>query len=160
MGAGSGPGGALTAAGSNGDGIGAGGAADAPTPGVSVRPTRAPSPFAESVAQQLSREHGLGTEVYWGNDGFCVDVALHHPQRPGELTLGVLCDVARFTPAEDPTEWDLFRTGVLESQGWRLHRVWSPHFFRDPAGTLRTVLREAEEVAAEDEADEGFELRM
>jgi hypothetical protein len=150
----------LTATGSNGDGIGASGKPQASASTVGVHPTRAPSPFAESVAQRLSTEHGLGTEVYWGNDGFCVDVALHHPQRPGELTLGVLCDVARFTPAEDPTEWDLFRTGMLESQGWRLHRVWSPHFFRDPAGTLRSVLREADEAAAADEAEEDFSLRM
>jgi hypothetical protein len=23
---------------------------------------------------------------------------------------------------------------MLESQGWALHRLWSPHFFRDPEG--------------------------
>jgi very-short-patch-repair endonuclease len=33
----------------------------------------------------------------------------------------------------------VFRTGVLEKQGWRLHRVWTPHFFRDPKGTMKAI---------------------
>jgi very-short-patch-repair endonuclease len=33
-------------------------------------------------------------------------------------------------------EWDIFRSAVLADQGWQLHRLWSPHVFRDPAGTI------------------------
>ena len=40
---------------------------------------------------------------------------------------------------DDPVEWDVFRTAVHESQGWTLHRVWTPHFFRDPAGSMREI---------------------
>jgi very-short-patch-repair endonuclease len=51
----------------------------------------------------------------------------------------VLCDAARYPAAEDPMEWDIFRSGVLEAQGWQLHRLWSPHVFRDPAGALAAL---------------------
>jgi len=112
-------------------------------PEVHVRPSQAPSPFAQALAQRLSREHQVGSEVHWGNDGFCVDVALHHPRDADDVTIGVLCDGARFTQAEDPVEWDLFRTSVLESQGWVLHRLWTPHFFRDPRGCTQNILGEA-----------------
>ncbi|MDB5292465.1 MAG: REase, partial [Phycisphaerales bacterium] len=32
---------------------------------------------------------------------------------------------------------------ILESQGWKLHRVWTPHFYRDPSGVTRAVADEA-----------------
>ena len=41
--------------------------------------------------------------------------------------------------SEDPMEWDAFRTGVLEKQGWNLQRVWTPHFFRDPKGAIKSI---------------------
>jgi hypothetical protein len=126
----------------HGDRAGAGDATDAvasatPQAAVVVRPTRHPSPFAEALAQKLAQAHGVGADVHWGNEGFCVDVAVH-PADGGE-TVGVLCDASRFVESEDPTEWDVFRTGVLEKQGWRLHRVWTPHFFRDPKGTVKAI---------------------
>ena len=83
----------------------------------------------------------MGSTVHWGNDGFCVDVAVAHPLRAEDVTIGVLCDSARFRNAEDPVEWDLFRTLVHESQGWQLQRIWTPQFFRQP-GEATTELAE------------------
>jgi hypothetical protein len=76
--------------------------------------------------------------VYWGNDGFCVDVALHAPG-DREPSAGVLCDSSRFTGAQDPVEWDVFRTGMLEAMGWKLERVWSPQVYRDLESTVATL---------------------
>jgi hypothetical protein len=114
-----------------------------------VRATKTPSRFAEALAGRLAAEHRVGSDVHWGNDGFCVDVALHHPARADDVTLGVLCDTTRFTQAADPVEWDIFRTGILEAQGWKLHRVWTPHFYRDAEGGVRAVIEGAAEVVAE-----------
>jgi hypothetical protein len=113
---------------------------------VTVRPTKHPSPFAAALGEKLHAAQGLGAEVHWGNEGFCVDLALRAPQS-GDVTVGVLCDVSRFAESEDPMEWDVFRTGVLEKQGWRLQRVWSPHFFRDPKGTVKAIAAAAPPVA-------------
>jgi hypothetical protein len=103
-----------------------------------VLPAKQPSGFALALARKLADGFGLGGDVHWGNEGFCVDVALR-PGGKGEVTAGVLCDAARFAQSEDPVEWDAFRTAVLEKQGWRLVRVWTPHFFRDPTGTVKAV---------------------
>lgn len=115
---------------------------------VEVRATRWPSQFAESLAASFAAGSGVASEVYWGNDGFCVDVALRHPARPDDVTVGILCDGSRYALADDPVEWDIFRTGILESQGWTLRRVWSPVFFRDVRGTTDTILSQASALAA------------
>jgi hypothetical protein len=93
--------------------------------GVRVWPTRNPSRLVEALANRMSKED-LGCEVYWGNEGFCIDLVRH-----GEPSAGLLCDAPRFA-AVDGVEWDVFRTAILEANGWKLHRLWSPHFFRDP----------------------------
>jgi very-short-patch-repair endonuclease len=119
-----------------------------PEPVVRERETEAGSVFARALAQQLARAHGVSSDVQWGNDGFCVDVALHHPRRAGDVTVGVLCDGTRYPKATDPVEWDLFRTAMLEGQGWKLVRLWTPHFFRDPEGAREKVLQAASEQIA------------
>jgi hypothetical protein len=113
-------------------------------PPVNVQPTQRPSAFVESLARHLATSQGVGSEVYWGNDGFCIDLALRHPRDPLALEAGIVCDAARFTPGDDPIDWDVFRTGILQSQGWRLKRLWTPHFFRDPRGTLATIASQKE----------------
>jgi hypothetical protein len=44
------------------------------------------------------------------------------------VTAGALCDMNRFDRAADPVEWEVFRTAIMEGQGWRFSRVWTPHF--------------------------------
>ncbi len=110
---------------------------------VIVEPSSAPSPLAHSLADALSQQQ-VGSIVHWGNDGFCIDLALRHPKRPDDVTVGVLCDATRFPLADDLVEWDLFRTDILAGQGWTLHRVWSPTLFRDPRSTLEDLARRAE----------------
>jgi hypothetical protein len=117
---------------------------------VNVHPTRTPSVFSHALANDLARRRKTGSDVHWGNDGFCIDLALHHPTRPEDVTIGVLCDGSRFALAEDLVEWDVFRTGVLEGQGWTLHRIWTPHFFRDPQGTAKAIGREVQDFLSTD----------
>jgi hypothetical protein len=131
------------------DGIdGTGELPPAPPPAVAVLETKSPSLFAEQLARSLASQPGIGSDVHWGNDGFCVDIALHHPDRHGDVTLGILCDGCRYTAAADPLEWDIFRTGILAGQGWQLLRIWTPHFFRDPQGNLQEISKAAQAFAA------------
>ena len=41
----------------------------------------------------------------------------------------------------------MFRTGVHERQGWQLHRVWSPQFFRDVAGGTADIAHQADALS-------------
>ncbi len=112
-----------------------------------VKPT---SRFAEALGHTLAASQNLGSEVHWGNDGFGIDVAIRHPKRAEDVAVGLLCDWSRFEQAEDPVEWDAFRTTVHESQGWVLHRLWTPHFFRDPELKLREIRGAVEEFLAKE----------
>jgi DNA replication protein DnaC len=97
---------------------------------VRTHQTGSPSLVAESLAGTLANS-GQGSEVYWGNEGFCIDIALDHPSRADDVTVGVQLDMNRFRGATDPIEWELYREGILRWQGWTLHRTWSPTMFRD-----------------------------
>ena len=128
------------------------GAADlAPT--VRRRPTDRPSRFADALAERLLRDRAIGSDLYWGNEGFGIDLVLRRPaarvdpddpraadgNESGDVTVGLLCDLTRFAGTDDPVEWEAFRTRVHESQGWPLVRLWTPHAFRDPAAVLSAV---------------------
>lgn len=106
--------------------------------------TATPSKFVELLAANLAERHKHSSEVYWGDDGFCIDLALQHPTRAEDVTIGVLCDGTRYPKAPDAAEWDAFRTLVLKSQGWALHRVWTPHFVRNPERALQELQRAVE----------------
>lgn len=105
-----------------------------------VAATSCPSAVAESLSRQLHETHGVGSTVYWGNDGFCVDVALTHPALPADVTLGLLADFTRYTKTPDPIAWEQFRAAILVSQGWELHRLWTPALFRDPKANFDSLL--------------------
>jgi len=104
-----------------------------------IHETKAPSRVAESLGNWFSAKHGIGNRVYWGNDGFCVDVALTHPGHPADVTIGVLTDFTRYRKTPDPIAWELFRSTVLLSQGWDLHRLWTPAIFRDHGKHLSDI---------------------
>ncbi|MBX3730743.1 MAG: DNA helicase, partial [Candidatus Sumerlaeia bacterium] len=114
-----------------------------PPPHVLVHHTGAPSAFVEHLAELLLRNHGIPSMLYYGNDGFCVDLAFRHPARPDEVTVGVVVDATRYRRAEDRVEWDDFRRTVLGAQRWDLHRIWTPHFVRDPEGTVARLVAAA-----------------
>ncbi len=104
-----------------------------------VAATSSPSSVAEALAQQLFVTHGVGSTVYWGNDGFCIDVALANPALPADVTIGLLTDFTRYAKTPDPIAWEQFRTMVLSNNGWQLHRLWSPALFRNAEATLTAI---------------------
>ena len=121
-------------------------------------PTAFPSLFARKLAERLRNPHGVGSDVHWGNDGFCVDLALHHPKHAEDVTIGIQCDLNRFAQAADPIEWELFRNSVIEAQGWRIHRIWSPHFFRDPEKYERMILKQMEQFLTDEPPRDAFRV--
>jgi hypothetical protein len=127
-------------------------------PIVNVRPTRTPSLFSQALGKMLASRHQVGSDVHWGNDGFCIDLALHHPRRADDVTIGVICDLNRFTQAQDPVEWEVFRTAVLESQNWKLHRLWTPHFYRDRQGCTQAILNDAAELLANEQEKDAIRV--
>lgn len=119
-------------------------------PIVHVRPTRTPSIQVPPLAEHLCNKLKLSSDVYWGNEGFCIDIAVQHPYQPENVTVGVICDGTRYDKTDDAIEWDVFRTEVLESQGWQLIRSFSPAIFRDFENTMKQIGELHNKIVAQD----------
>ncbi len=103
------------------------------------------SPFEDFVAAQIER---LGCEVVpqVGVAGFRIDLGVRHPDWPYGYILGVECDGAPYHSSRSSRDRDRLRQEVLEGLGWRLHRIWSTDWFRNPRKEIET-LKEAIEAA-------------
>lgn len=116
-------------------------------PSVIRRPIQPVSNFAMALGDQLAEHKRIGSDMHWGNEAFCVDIALHHPTSPEDVTVGLMCDFTRYDRAPDPIEWELYRQGILKWTGWDIQHIWSPQFFRDPTGAMNRIESQAVELA-------------
>jgi len=109
----------------------------------------ADSPFEEDVANVI-RSLGFEADPQVGSSGFRIDIGVRHSDRPAQYILAVECDGAAYHSALWARERDRLRQEVLESLGWRFHRIWSTDWFhrRDrEIGRLRDILLEAKSEA-------------
>ena len=88
------------------------------------------SPFEEAVLAALrSRGHVIGAQV--GVSGYRIDLAIRSEDGEG-YDLGIECDGATYHSSPTARDRDWLRQKVLEGLGWRIHRVWSRAWVRDP----------------------------
>ena len=114
------------------------------------------TPFEDEVRRALTAR-GYAVRPRVGSEGFYIDLVVVDPNEPGRYVLGIECDGAMYHRARSARDRDRLRQQVLEAVGWRLHRIWSTDWFRDPAAaTERAVaaIEEARRLAALGQADE------
>ncbi len=88
------------------------------------------SPFEEAVYDFLvSKGYNVTTQV--GCSGFRIDMAVKHPQKSGIFAIGIECDGATYHSSRTARERDRLRQEVLESMGWKIHRIWSTDWIKD-----------------------------
>jgi very-short-patch-repair endonuclease len=83
------------------------------------------------------RDYQLEPQV--GTAGYFIDIGVKDPEYPGRYILAIECDGASYHSARSARDRDRLRQGVLESLGWRFHRIWSTDWFRNPGETERAV---------------------
>lgn len=89
------------------------------------------SPFEKAVYDFLDRKgYKLATQV--GCSGYRIDMAVKHPTLSGRYILGIECDGASYHSAKTARERDRLRQDVLEQMGWRIYRIWSTDWIKDP----------------------------
>lgn len=89
------------------------------------------SPFEKAVYNFLDRKgYKLGTQV--GCSGYRIDMAVKHPTLSGQYVLGIECDGAAYHSARTARERDRLRQDVLEQMGWKIYRIWSTDWIKDP----------------------------
>jgi very-short-patch-repair endonuclease len=113
------------------------------------------SPLEEAVARVI-REAGYHVHSQVGVSSFRIDLGVVDPPKPGEYILGVECDGAAYHSARSARDRDRLRQEVLEGLGWRLHRIWSTDWFRNPqreSDKLLAAIRTAKDRANNPKAE-------
>nr|WP_315820390.1 DUF3320 domain-containing protein [Paraflavitalea speifideiaquila] len=116
----------------------------------------ADSPFEEMVAAKLV---GIGYTVRTqvGSQGYYLDLAIVDENHPGRYILGIECDGAAYHSARSARDRDRLREQVLETIGWRIYRVWSTDWFRDPDRELKRLAAAIEQAKEGQHIDDAIE---
>lgn len=105
------------------------------------------SPFEQQVYEALLAK-GLMLKKQVGVSGYRIDLAVVDPQQAGHFLLGIECDGAAYHRSFTARDRDRLRQEVLESLGWRIHRIWSRDWFENPAQEVTKVLKALKDTKA------------
>lgn len=97
------------------------------------------SAFEQEVLRALA-SRGYQVEPQVGTAGFFIDIGVRHPQQAGAYLLGIECDGATYHSSRSARDRDRLRQEVLEGLGWRLHRIWSTDWYRNPKVELERAI--------------------
>ena len=103
------------------------------------------SDFEIAVMDALKKE-GFECVPQVGVAGFFIDVAVIDPGNPGRYLMGIECDGATYHSAKSARDRDRLRQSILERLGWRICRIWSTDWFKNPNGELAPIIRELHEI--------------
>jgi very-short-patch-repair endonuclease len=65
-----------------------------------------------------------------GSAGYFIDLAVLDDRARGRYLLGIECDGASYHSSRTARDRDRLRQRALESNGWKIHRIWSTDWFR------------------------------
>lgn len=111
--------------------------------------------FEEEIAAGL-RARGIDIDEQVGASSFRIDLAVRDPRDPNWYVLGIECDGATYHSSRAARDRDLLRAGILQEMGWRLHRIWSVDWFRDPEQVLQATLRAVERAMGRGDPSSGI----
>jgi very-short-patch-repair endonuclease len=110
---------------------------------------RAPdSDFEVAVASALKRE-GFTCVPQVGVAGYFIDLAVLDPGMPGRYLMGIECDGATYHSAKSARDRDRLRQSVLERLGWKISRIWSTDWFKNPQAQLKPIIEELHRLKTE-----------
>lgn len=110
----------------------------------------------EVQVRKAIESHGYQVDIQVGTAGFKIDLSIRHPKKPGLYVLGIECDGATYHRAKSARDRDKLRQLVLQSRGWRIHRIWSTDWWQNREEALRRCLVEIEQAIQQyDEEEKG-----
>jgi very-short-patch-repair endonuclease len=113
------------------------------------------SPFEESVYDFLVK-HNYKVVTQVGCSGYRIDLAVKHPTLDNRFVLGIECDGATYHSARTARERDRLRQTVLEDIGWRIYRIWSTDWIKDPITEGQKLLETVEKAISQYMSDDFF----
>ncbi|MDI6101022.1 DUF3320 domain-containing protein [Actinoplanes sp. NEAU-A12] len=106
------------------------------------------TPFEDSV-RDVIRSWGYRVRTRVGTGAFRIDLAVRRSaRRNAPYALGIECDGTTYDSAPAARDRDRLREQVLESLGWKLHRIWGTAWYLDREHEEQRLRAALEEVFA------------
>ena len=93
------------------------------------------SDFENQVYDALL-EKGYQVDTQIGIGGYSIDLAI---RKEGKYVLGIECDGRLYHSSKSARERDYHRQKYLESRGWRIHRIWSTNWWKNPTVEIQKI---------------------
>jgi len=106
------------------------------------------SEFEIQVHTKLEQK-GYKVDTHVGFSGYTIDLAIIHPSDPNRYVLGIECDGAMFHSAKSVKERDVARQKFLEGKGWKISRIWSRNWWKNPEQELEKITNKVDELKLE-----------
>ncbi|WP_417474048.1 DUF3320 domain-containing protein [Leisingera sp.] len=74
-----------------------------------------------------------------GVSGFRIDLGVVHPDHAGVYLAGIECDGATYHGSATARDRDKVRQAVLENLGWKILRIWSTDWFKNPKAVVQRI---------------------
>lgn len=103
------------------------------------------SDFEYDVREQLVAR-GFDVDAQVGCSGFRIDLAIRNPQHRDRYILGIECDGATYHSHRSARDRDKLRQAVLEELGWKIYRVWSTEWVKNPARIVDSISAAVKEL--------------
>ena len=103
------------------------------------------SDFEYEVRERLVAR-GLKVDPQVGCSDFRIDLAIRHPEHKNRYVLGVECDGATYHTQRSARDRDRLRQEILERLGWKIYRVWSTDWVRNPERIIQEIFQRVQEL--------------
>lgn len=88
-------------------------------------------------------DKGYTIDTQVGIGGYSIDQAI---KKDGKYLLGIECDGKMYHSSKSARERDYHRQKYLESRGWRIHRIWSTNWWKNPNGEINKIVNLVENL--------------
>lgn len=120
-------------------------------------------PFEDHIYDHLVKS-GYTVRKKVGSEGFYIDLAIVDTANPGRYLIGIECDGESYSQAKSATDRDRLRKQVLENIGWKIFKIWSTEWYRNPEREAERLLAAIEnakaQVSLDDLVDEELEQEI
>jgi very-short-patch-repair endonuclease/DNA polymerase III delta prime subunit len=103
------------------------------------------SDFEVFVAKAI-RAKGFEVVAQVGVANYFIDLAIVDPHQSGTYLLGIECDGATYHSSKAARDRDRYRQEVLEKLGWKLYRIWSTDWFKNPDAEIEKLVKYVNEI--------------
>ena len=103
------------------------------------------SPFEESVYKALTEKGYLVTPQV-GCSNYKIDLAVRDKNNPNKFLIGIECDGPAYNSCATIRDRDRLRQEVLERLGWKMYRIWSADWFKNPKAQLEKLTKFIDET--------------